>query len=71
MKSVDLKMTSVEVKTTTRPLRTQWTTEMITDLQSMHGMDDTSGIEAALMKEWVNMTRTSTRKSKTRKIYGS
>ena len=65
MKSVDLKMTSVEVKTTTRQLRTQWTREMATD----HNID-TSKMEAALMKEWA-MTRTSTRKSKTRKIYGS
>lgn len=64
-------MTSVEVETKTRPIRTKWTTEMITDLQSMHGMDDTSGIEAALLKEWSRLTRTSTRKSKTRKIYGS
>ena len=70
MKSVDLKMTSI-VETKTRPIRAQWTTEMITDLQAMHGMDDTSGIEAALMKEWATMARTSTRKSKTRKIYGS
>ena len=52
MKSVDLKMTSVEVKTETRPLRAKWSREMVTDLQSMYGMDDTSGIEAALMKEW-------------------
>jgi hypothetical protein len=70
MKSVDLKMTSVEVKTTTRQLRTQWTREMATDLSSYHNID-TSKMEAALMKEWANMTRTSTRKSKTRKIYGS
>ena len=71
MKSIDLKMTSVEVKTETRPLRAQWTRELATDLQSMYGMDDTSGVEAALMKEWRNMTRTSTRKSKDRKIYES
>ena len=71
MKSVDLKMTSVEVKTETRPLRTKWSREMVTDLQSMYGMDDTSGIEAALMKEWRNMTRTSFRRLKIRKIYES
>ena len=71
MKSVDLKMTSVEVKAETRHLRTKWSREMVTDLQSMYGMDDTSGIEAALMKEWRNMTRTSTRKSKALKIYES
>ena len=71
MKSVDLKMTSVEVKTETRPLRVKWSREIATDLQSMYGMDDTSGIEAALMKEWRNMTRTSVRRLKVRKIYGS
>jgi len=57
MKSIDLKMTSVEVKTETRPLRTQWTRELATDLQSM--------------KEWNDIARTSSRKSKVRKIYES
>ena len=70
MKSIDLKMTSVEVKTETRPLRVKWTREMATDLQSIH-MDDTSEIEATLMKEWNDITRTSTRRSKVRKIYES
>jgi hypothetical protein len=57
MKSIDLKMTSVEVKTETRPLRTQWTRELATDLQSM--------------KEWNDIARTSSRKSKVCKIYES
>jgi hypothetical protein len=70
MKSIDLKMTSVEVKAETRPLRTKWTREMAADLQSIH-MDDASEIEAALMKEWRNMTRTSVRRLKVRKIYES
>ena len=70
MKSIDLKMTSVEVKTETRPLRVKWTREMATDLQSIH-MDDTSEIEATLMKEWNDIARTSTRRSKVRKIYES
>lgn len=64
-------MTSVGVKTETRPLRTKWSREMATDLQSMYGMDDSSGIEIALMKEWRSITRTSTRKSKALKIYES
>ena len=34
MKSFDLKMKSVEVKTTTRPIRTQWTAEMAADLRA-------------------------------------
>ena len=70
MKSIDLKMTSVEVKTETRPLRDKWTREMAADLQSIH-MDDASEIEATLMKEWRNMTRTSVRRLKVRKIYES
>jgi hypothetical protein len=71
MKSIDLKMTSVEVKTETRPLCAQWTRALATDLQSMYGMDHVSKIETALMKEWRNMTRTSSRRSKVRKIYES
>ena len=71
MKSIDLKMTSVEVKTETRPLRTKWTREMVTDLQGMYGMDHVSEIEATLMKEWKNINRTSGRRSKVRKIYES
>jgi len=71
MKSIDLKMTSVEVKTETRPLRAQWTREMATDLQSMYDIDHTSGIEETLMKECRNINRTSSRKSKVRKIYES
>lgn len=70
MKSIDLKMTSVEVKAETRQLRTQWTREMAADLQSIH-TDDASEIEMALMKEWRNMTRTSVRRLKVRKIYES
>jgi hypothetical protein len=57
MKSIDLKMTSVEVKTQTMPLRAQWTRELATDLQSM--------------KEWNDIARTSSRKSKVCKIYES
>ena len=71
MKSFDLKMTSVEVKTETRPLRAKWTRKMVTDLQGMYDMDHVSKMEAALMKEWNDMARTSTRKSKALKIYES
>ena len=51
MKSIDLKMTSVEVNAETRSLHTKWTREMVADLQSIH-TENTSEIEAALMKEW-------------------
>ena len=66
MKSVDLKMTSVEINTTTRPIRAQWTREMVKDLSSYHGID-TSKMESILMKE----LRAFERKSKVSKIYGS
>ena len=71
MKSIDLKMTSVEVKTETRPFRVKWTREMATDLQGMYGMDHVSEIETTLMKEWNDIARTSSRRSKVCKIYGS
>jgi hypothetical protein len=66
MKSFDLKMKSVEVKTTTRPIRTQWTAEMAADLSSYHNID-TSKMESILMKEM----RVYKRKSMIRKIYES
>jgi hypothetical protein len=70
MKSIDLKMTSVEVKAETRPLCVQWTREMSKDFL-MYYTHDTATIEAAIMKEWSNMARTSERKSKSRKIFES
>ena len=70
MKSIDLKMTSVEVKAETRPLCAQWTREMSKDFQ-MYCTHDTATIETAIMKEWTNMSRTSERKSKARKIFES
>jgi|LauGreDrversion4_2_1035121.scaffolds.fasta_scaffold12620_2 hypothetical protein len=66
MKSFDLKMKSVEVKTTTRPIRTQWTAEMAADLSSYHNID-TSKMESILMKEM----RANKRKYTIRKIYVS
>lgn len=48
-------MKSIDLK-----LRAQWTRELATDLQ-----------EAALMKEWNDITRTSSRRSKVCKIYES
>lgn len=68
---IDLKMKSVEVKAETRALRATWTPHMAADLSSQYGFDDVSGIEAALMKEWERISRTSKRMSKTRKIYES
>ena len=70
MKSIDLKMTSVEVKTETRPLCVKWPREMATDFQNFD-IDNSSEMDAALMKEWSYMARTSERKSKARKIFES
>jgi hypothetical protein len=58
-------MKSIEVKTTTRPLRAQWTSEMATELSSYHGLN--SKMEYFLL----NKLRGDKRKSKVLKIYGS
>ncbi len=58
-------MKSIEVKTTTRPLRAQWTSEMATELSSYHGLN--SKMEYFLL----NKLRADKRKSKVLKIYGS
>ena len=39
MSSINLNMTSVEVKAEVRPLRSTWTVEMASDLNSFHGLD--------------------------------
>jgi hypothetical protein len=39
MSSINLNMTSVEVKAEVRPLRCAWTAEMASDLNSFHGLD--------------------------------
>lgn len=39
MNSIDIKMKSVEVKSSVRPLRAKWTSEMVQDLNSLHGYD--------------------------------
>lgn len=38
MNSIDIKMKSVEVKSSVRPLRAKWTSEMVQDLK-LHGYD--------------------------------
>lgn len=39
MKSIDINMTSIEVKAEVRTLRCKWTAEMASDLNSFHGLD--------------------------------
>lgn len=62
MKSIDLKIASVEVKAETR--------RMSTDFR-MHCAYDTTKIEENIMKEWRNMAITSFRRLKVRKIFES
>ena len=66
MKSIDLKMVSVEVKTETRPLRAQ-SAEMAKELNSFYSIDVVSELERLLANE----IKKEERKSSIRKIYGS
>jgi hypothetical protein len=66
MKSIDLKMVSVEVKTETRPLRAQ-SAEMAKKLNSFYSIDVVSELERLLANE----IKKEERKSSIRKIYGS
>ena len=50
MSSINLNMTSVEVKAEVRPLRCKWTVEMASDLNSFHGLDP-SVFEKSLRRE--------------------
>jgi len=61
MKEINLNKKSVEVKTTTRPIRANWTHELAL------GMDSISSIEFALYKEIIKEKR----KNKINKIYKS
>jgi uncharacterized coiled-coil DUF342 family protein len=61
MKSINLPMTSVEVKTETRALRANWTTEMVQDLSSYHGV--------SLEKELERILRIEKRKKSIKNIF--
>lgn len=50
MNSINLNMTSVEVKAEVKPLRCAWTAEMASDLNSFHGLDP-SILEKSLRSE--------------------
>jgi len=67
MKEIDSNMKSVEVKTSSRTLRVNWTAELAQDLSTYYGMDSTSSIELALLKEIIKENR----KNKINKIYKS
>lgn len=67
MKEINLNMKSIEVKTTTRPIRANWTAELTQDLSTFYGIDNISSIELALLKEIIREKR----KNKINKIYKS
>ncbi len=69
MKSLDLKMVSVEVKAETRPLRAQ-SAEMTKELNSFYSIDIVSELGRLLANE-INEIKKEERKSSIRKIYGS
>ena len=62
MKSININMTSVEVKAEVRALRCEWTTEMVSDLNSFHGLDPNI-FEKSLRRE--------TRKEKIKNIFNN
>jgi len=62
MKSVDINLTSIEVKAEVRPLRCSWTVEMATDLNSFHGLDP-SVFEKSMRRE--------TRREKIKNIFNN
>jgi hypothetical protein len=65
MKEINLNMKSVEVKTTTRALRANWTSEMTSDLNSFHGLDTN------LEEQLASMIRSESRKKSINKIWKS
>jgi hypothetical protein len=50
MSSINLNMTSIEVKAQTRTLKASWTPELMDDLNSFHGLDP-SLFEKYFLKE--------------------
>ena len=64
MKSIDLSMTSVEVKAETRQLRATWSPEMAKDIDSYHNFD-MSSFESYIAKE----IRKESRKKSINKIF--
>jgi hypothetical protein len=51
MKSFDLNIKSVEVKTTTRPIQVQWTTELAKDISYYHSLNIEKELSILLRKE--------------------
>jgi hypothetical protein len=63
MKSIDLNIKSVEVKSNTREIRSEWTREMVYDLNSL------GGITESLEKELLISIRKEMRKKSIKNIF--
>jgi hypothetical protein len=68
MNSVDINMRSVQVETKTRALRSTWTRELATDLDSYHNIDIEKEL-SHLLKEELRKQRASSRKKSINKIF--
>ena len=68
MNSIDINMRSVQVETKTRALRSTWTRELITDLDSYHNIDIEKEL-SHLLKEDLRKQRASSRKKSINKIF--
>ena len=70
MKSINLNMTSIEVKAETRAIKATWTTEMIKDISSYHNTDIEKDLENLLRAELIK-ERASNRKKSINKIFNN
>ena len=68
MNSININMRSVQVETKTRELRSTWTRELITDLDSYHNIDIEKEL-SHLLKEELRKQRASSRKKSINKIF--
>jgi len=68
MNSININMRSVQVETKTRELRSTWTRELITDLDSYHNIDIEKEL-SHLLKEELRKQRASNRKKSINKIF--
>ena len=68
MYSIDINMRSVQVETKTRALRSTWTRELATDLDSYHNIDIEKEL-SHLLKEELRKQRASSRKKSINKIF--
>ena len=68
MRSINVNMTSVEVKAGTRAIRATWTPKMAADLESYHNIDIEQEL-SHLLKEEIRKNRVSNRKKSINKIF--